>query len=110
MLEFEKALEIQPHYADIRNYLGAAYHAMGRTQEAIQAFRQALSVNPRYIDAVLNLAIVYRDMGERDEANTLFEQALRVEPQNPIALQNLKRIADTNLVVATAQPSGKSAA
>jgi tetratricopeptide (TPR) repeat protein len=87
--EFEQALTFNPNYADIRNHLGVAQQAIGRTQDAITSFKHALSINPHYIDALLNLAIIYRDNQDHASAIRLFEQVLKLDQNHPVALHNL---------------------
>jgi tetratricopeptide (TPR) repeat protein len=86
--EYQKALELNPNYADIRNHLGITYSAHGKPAEAIEEFRSALRINPRFVDAMVNLALCLRDTGEIDEASTLFERVLELEPDNVIARAN----------------------
>ena len=87
--EYEKALVLNPNYADIRNHLGIAYGAHGKSDEAIAQFRSALETNPRFVDAMVNLAVTLRDTGSRDEALALFNSVMELEPDNVIARANL---------------------
>ena len=87
--EYQKALTLNPNYADIRNHLGIAYSASGLFAEAVAEFEAALSVNPRFVDALLNLAITLRDNGRTDAARARFREVLVIEPDNAIALSNI---------------------
>jgi tetratricopeptide (TPR) repeat protein len=88
--EYQKALTLNPNYADIRNHLGIAYSAQGLIAEAIREFQYALDINPRFVDAMLNLGITLRDSGNHAEANKMFADVLKIEPVNPTAHQYLQ--------------------
>ena len=87
--EYQKALILNPSYADIRNNLGLAYSARKQHNEAIAQFEYALKLNPRFIAAQTNLAISLRDSGRKEEAQVEFQRALEIDPQNPVALAQL---------------------
>ncbi|WP_369018112.1 tetratricopeptide repeat protein [Thermatribacter velox] len=53
---FEKALQVNPHYAEGWNNLGAAYLALSRLSDAKAAFVKAVNLNPNLNDALENLS------------------------------------------------------
>ncbi|BER91312.1 tetratricopeptide repeat protein [Atrimonas thermophila] len=55
---FEKALQVNPHYAEGWNNLGAAYLGLSRLSDAKSAFAKAVSLNPNLEDALENLSWV----------------------------------------------------
>ena len=83
--EYQKALTLNPNYADIRNHLGVAYSAMGLLEEAVREFRYALSINPQFVDALLNLGITLRDRGDHAAAQKLFTDAVKIKPDHLVA-------------------------
>ena len=83
--EFEKALALNPSYADIRNHLGITFNAQGLYPEAIEAFRAALALRPEYTEARTNLALTLRAAGRPDEAAAEFARVLEVDPGNALA-------------------------
>lgn len=87
--EYQKALTLNPNYADVRNHLGLAYSMKGLCTEAVVEFEYALRINPRFVDAMVNMAITLRDNGRAEEARTHFQHALELEPYNSIARSNL---------------------
>lgn len=87
--EYQKALTLNPDYADIRNRLALVYGAQGLVQEAIAEYRYALRINPRYVDALTNLALLLRDNGQTEESHTLLQQALEIDPDNVVAQTHL---------------------
>ena len=55
--EFERALAINPDYADAHNNLGIALGSSGDFAKAIEHFRRALEIRPGYADAQNNLKL-----------------------------------------------------
>ena len=42
----KRVLEIDPRYAQAHNNLGVAYEALGKTDEAIEAYKRATELDP----------------------------------------------------------------
>ncbi|MHC4697204.1 MAG: tetratricopeptide repeat protein [Planctomycetota bacterium] len=70
-----KLLEWMPENARARVDLGVVYHGLGRTREAIDAYRDALEYDPSNAAAALNLAAIYNAAGDTRGADRLFELA-----------------------------------
>jgi Tfp pilus assembly protein PilF/peroxiredoxin len=86
---FERALEMQPEYADASNSLGALLAQSGEVPAAIERFRAALQVKPDYPDALNNLGFALFQTGHREQAHELYEKALQLQPDFPEAYNNL---------------------
>lgn len=67
----EKAIELQPGYADVQHTLGTLYEKIGRGVEARDRFKKALDINPNYFSARVMLAKSY--IGDRNYQRTLEE-------------------------------------
>ncbi|UCC30872.1 MAG: tetratricopeptide repeat protein [Phycisphaerales bacterium] len=65
-----------PENTDALTNLGAVRRALGRTREAIEAYREALDREPGHVTAALNLAQVYYGSGAVERALPLFDQAV----------------------------------
>ncbi|MCS6775023.1 MAG: tetratricopeptide repeat protein [Chloroherpetonaceae bacterium] len=87
--EYQKALALNPNYADIRNHLGMALSMKGLFTEAVAEFEHALRINPRFVDAMVNLAVTLRDNGRVEEAQNYFQKALELDPYHPVVRSNL---------------------
>ena len=83
--EYQKALKLQPSYADIRNKLGMAYKEVGRFDEAIAELQKAIEINPRYVQAFINLGLVYYTRGEKERAKQLWKEIMLEFPDNQLA-------------------------
>jgi tetratricopeptide (TPR) repeat protein len=77
---FQRALEINPRYAEAHNNLGLAAFQLGRADEALAHYQQALESNPQLLRAHYNLGNALLQSGRMQEAITAYEQALRIEP------------------------------
>ncbi|MGO9608079.1 MAG: tetratricopeptide repeat protein, partial [Verrucomicrobiia bacterium] len=86
---FEKALRIEPDFADGHYNLGNAFMQTGKAQEAIQEYERALRLKPDYADAHVNLGTALAKLGRSEDATRHFEEAVRIEPDNPVAHHNI---------------------
>lgn len=92
VLELQKALDLNPRYADIQNHLGLALSAGGRHEEAVAAHRRALDVNPKFMDARMHLAVALKTLGRNDEALEAFNAVLENDSDNSLARQNAEAL------------------
>jgi len=80
MVDYQRALEINPNYAEVRNNLGTALLQKGQPDEAIVQFRKALAIDPNYVTAHDNLGNALLLKGQMDEATAQFQKALDIDP------------------------------
>ena len=78
--EYEKAIAINPTFADAHNNLGVAYKRKGNYDRAMQEYQRALAGNPNLAEAHNNLGLVYYAKGLNNEAITAYEKALAINP------------------------------
>jgi Tfp pilus assembly protein PilF/peroxiredoxin len=86
---FERALEMQPDYAEAGNSLGALLAQSGEVPAAVERFRAALAVKPDFADALNNLGFALFQTGEPQQAYDLYLKALALQPDFPEALNNV---------------------
>jgi tetratricopeptide (TPR) repeat protein len=89
LVQYQDALNIDPHNAVARNNLGTALLKKGDADEAINQYRQAIQDDPGYILARINLANQLLPKGQVDEAIIQYQEALKIDPDDPAALHNL---------------------
>ncbi|MCC6126279.1 MAG: fused MFS/spermidine synthase [Pirellulales bacterium] len=87
--EFEKALEIDPQYAEAHGNLGAALASLDRLDEAIDHYRQALELRPEGAKTHNNLALALARRGKIDAAIPHWQCAVELNPTLAEAHQNL---------------------
>jgi Tfp pilus assembly protein PilF/peroxiredoxin len=88
----ERALEMQPEFAEASNDLGALLAQQGDLPAAIERFRAALAAAPDYPDALNNLGYALLLSGDAGRARELYEKALALQPDFPEVLNNLGMI------------------
>jgi tetratricopeptide (TPR) repeat protein len=99
MMNFNKAIRINPNNAEAHYNLGNAYLSQSRLAMAAGEYRKAIGARPNYAKAYGNLAVALASMGESDEAIKNFRRVVELEPNSPDAYFNLAGIlADKGLV------------
>ncbi len=78
-----------PFAADAHVNHGSALKALGRLDEAIQAYDRAIICRPHHAIAYFNRANVLRDLGRQDDAITGFQHVLTLKPDDGDAHFNL---------------------
>lgn len=78
--EFDRAILLDPDYANIYLDRGSAYYKEMKTGEAIVDFSRAIDLNPEHVGALVSRAIAFSDLGEIIKAAGDVERALRADP------------------------------
>ncbi|MGA2279236.1 MAG: tetratricopeptide repeat protein [Verrucomicrobiota bacterium] len=89
MVEFRKALELLPDFADARQGLALILLHKGRVDEAIVQLRKIWEQYPDKAMASFDLGNAYFQKGQMDEAMAFYQRALQIEPDDVSALNNL---------------------
>ncbi|MFA5961783.1 MAG: tetratricopeptide repeat protein [Parcubacteria group bacterium] len=92
ILEFKRATEINPRYADAYHNLANTYQAMGKIDEAIAGYQKALELNPALWQSAQNLASIYFTRGEFGKAHEAIKKAVEISPTDQNLQANLKLI------------------
>lgn len=79
------ATKADPKNDSAHFWLGEAYGARGRAQEARGAYAEALRLNPTYIPAQIALSQINLRAGDADTALNFAQQAVAAAPANPDA-------------------------
>ena len=87
--QYEKALLVNPDYADVRNNLASALVMTGRFSEAIDQCNEALRIDPGSSEAHNNLGNALAQTGRASEAIDHYKQTLRMNPNSSDAHSNL---------------------
>jgi tetratricopeptide (TPR) repeat protein len=80
LAEFQKAVDLQPNYADALNNVGSLLVDQGRAAEAIGYLKKAVMVNPGFAVAHNNLGRAQVHEGLQPEAAEQFREALEGNP------------------------------
>lgn len=82
LVELQTAAQAEPRNPEVRNMLGSALAAVGRTTEAIEQFRAAVTLRPEDQNARYNLARTLIKARRLDEAVALFRQVVAAYPND----------------------------
>jgi protein O-mannosyl-transferase len=89
IVQFQRALKLQPESTAVLSNLGVALAEAGHTDEALRYFDRALQLRPRAPATHYRLANALARVGRLEEAIAHYRLALQYEPHYPEALNNL---------------------
>lgn len=75
--EYNKAIQLEPRYAEAYYNMGVLQETRGRYAEASDCYTRAIALQVRYPEAYNNLGNVLGKLGEHDKAMRHFKEALR---------------------------------
>src|SRR3954471_14324910 len=78
--DFERAIKMDPSYADAYNNLGAVYYHDHQLKEAIKQYQKAIAINPAFATYHSNLGTAYMERKEFDKAAAEYARALQIDP------------------------------
>jgi adenylate cyclase len=95
----KKAMRLDPHFPpNYLIYLGHAYYAMGKYEDAIIAMKRSLTGNPDFLSPHRTLAVMFSELGRAEEAQAEVAEILRINPHATLESQR-ERIAFSDLSV-----------
>ena len=80
--DLERALQIEPNFADAWNNLGVERQYSGDSEGALAAFRRCSQINPDHGYSVRNEAELLLELGLAGEALPIFTRLLAAEPRD----------------------------
>ena len=89
--QFIKRVDAQPNATSWYN-LGFVYSDMGRSEEAMAAYRKAIELSPEKMQAHFNLAYLYETSGRWPEARQEYEKTIALDHSNEEAYYNLGNV------------------
>jgi tetratricopeptide (TPR) repeat protein len=89
LIEWRKAVELNPEDARARTNLGVSLAKMGKAAEALPQFQKALALDPDSAETHNSLGAALAAIGRIDEAIPHYQKALAANPRNAEALSNL---------------------
>lgn len=88
---FERAVALDPRYAEARRFLGIVYGATGRRAEGLSQLREAVRLEPHVPMFRNSLADALMVDGQHDSAITELQMALAIDPSYRAARERLVR-------------------
>ncbi|MBI1995088.1 MAG: tetratricopeptide repeat protein [Deltaproteobacteria bacterium] len=88
ILDYDKAIELDPKYAAAFNNRGLAYHNKKDYDRAIQDYDRAIQLDPNYALAFNNRGWTYYSKKDYERAIEDYNQASRLNPNYAVAFNN----------------------
>ncbi len=79
---FEKAVEIDPNYAESWYQAGFCYGMLGRHADALKASRQAARLRPEWAETFVNIGASSFALGQYKDAAEAYRQATKLDGDN----------------------------
>ena len=103
---YNKAIELNPNYADAYNNRGIVFKDIEKYHEALSDYNKAIELNLNHVDAYNNRGNIFKDLAKYQEALADYTRAIKLKPDYNKAYYNigdvLKRIIflkyDTEIV------------
>lgn len=90
--ELERAIALDPQFAEAHNNLGVQYMKLERWKQAAAEFRLAAALDPGSSQQQTNLAVALGRSGELEDAEAWARNAVRLDGANPAARSVLDSI------------------
>jgi tetratricopeptide (TPR) repeat protein len=79
---YQKAIGLDPKFADAYHNLGLVYSNLHNPEEAIAAYQNAININPKDASPHSGLGKVYFALGNHEEAIAAGQEAINLDPEN----------------------------
>lgn len=106
--ELERAIKLDPQFADAYSLLALAYRLQGNLNEAIPVLRKAVELSPRNEQYQLNLAQLYIESGKFDEATSIL-RVLQASDNAGIATRSSEQLIQVQSFKERARAAAKPA-
>ena len=78
---YERAIKLNPQYAEAINNLGTVFYAQKSLRRAITQYKRALRITPESASILSNLGTAYFARKNYTEAFAMYQKALEIDPQ-----------------------------
>lgn len=89
IIQFQKALEIDPEFVEAHNNLGVIYLIVKQRDRALAEFQKSLKLDPKNVEARADFGLALAENGQFDEAIAQDRQALALNPNMAEVHSNL---------------------
>jgi tetratricopeptide (TPR) repeat protein len=85
---YDKAIAIDPNFAEAWYNRGIALHYLKRYSDAVASYDKAIAVDKNYADAWVNRGVALRELGRYSEAVASYDKAISLDPNYAKAWNN----------------------
>lgn len=102
LVYYQKAAQMDPHYAEVFNDLGVVYEIFGNEGDALVMYKKALRLKPSYLPIYTNLAFFYEKKGDIKNAAFYWMKRYNLGKEGEywweVSQQHLMRLAKTGKI------------
>jgi tetratricopeptide (TPR) repeat protein len=91
--ELEKAIDLCPHFADLRTKLGALLRDVNEPARAREQYEAAITTRPAYVPARIQLGVTLLSMGDPEGAAEQWNRVIELDPDNSRAKMYLRMLS-----------------
>jgi len=95
VVEYKKALKLDPEDPILNQYLGMTYYRQGLPDKAIKEYAKSLNIEPNNSNVHNNLGLALENQDKIDRALEEYKEALRINPNHENARNNLNRLQES---------------
>ena len=86
--DYNKAIEIDPAFAQAYSSRGVIYYSMDQYDQAISDYNKAIEINPNHAVFYSNRGLAYEKKGQYDQAISDYNKAIEINPKYPVSYSN----------------------
>ena len=86
--DYNKAIELNPNYAEVFNNRGILKKGMNDLEGALQDYNKAIELNPNYAEVFNNRGILKKGMNDLEGALQDYNKAIELNPNDAMAYNN----------------------
>ena len=102
---YQKAVTLDPSYADPHNDMGIVLEEEGRIEEARQAYEHALALDPNFLEAHSNLALLAERRGDKEQAVSHWLKRYQLgQPTDPWTIQAQEHLRALGALIDSPRP------
>ena len=101
--EYQRALDLAPHFYDIRNRLAICLRELGNKKDALKEFQKIAKEKPSYVEAQIQLGITHYSLGNRKDAQKVWSQLARLNPRHQLVRMYLRLTEEKRAKAASKQ-------
>ncbi len=109
IVEYKKAIEIDPKDATPHNNLGIALRSQGKLDDAIVEYKKAIELDPKFAKPHNNLGDAFNMQYRLDEGIAEYKKANELDPNNSRVRSNLQSAWEAQSIAPVEAKRDKSA-
>jgi lipoprotein NlpI len=92
VVEFKKALKIDPNFAFAWDDLGLSYRKLNKYDEAIVCYKKSLELDPKGRTPLMNMAVAYQLSKDNKSAIKTYKNYIKIHSEDPEGYYGIARI------------------